>query len=214
VGASQQAPAWLAFVVFWCSSAVLLTGAFLLSAVPVDIHADRYLVGLIYAAAAVVPAVAARRVFTQAAALIGTCVLALAAIVSLSQGTATRNTEGFPTPDLAKRVSALAAANHVKVGYSGYWDAAPITWASHFGVNVYPVSVCDRGAHLCPFDLHYISSWYTPRSGTGTFLLTDSRLRLVAAPVPGLGRPAAVYRVGRLTMYVYRYDIASRFAVT
>jgi hypothetical protein len=213
-GASQYAPAWLAFVVFWCSSAVLLTGAFLLSAVPVDIHADRYLVGLIYAAAAVIPAIAARRAITQAVALIGTCVIALSAIVALSQGVATRNTAGFPPPELAKRVAAVAAANHVRIGYAGYWDAAPISWGSHFGVAVYPVSVCDQGAHLCPFDLHYISSWYTPRAGTGTFLLTDSRLPLVPAPIPGLGRPAAVYHLGRLTMYVYPYDIASRFAVT
>jgi hypothetical protein len=213
-GASQQAPAWLAFVVFWCSSAALLTGAFLLSAVPVDIHADRYLVGLIYAAAAVIPAVAARRAITQAAAVIGTCTIALAAIVSLSQGTATRNPQGFPPTDLAKRVAAIAAANHVRVGYAGYWDAAPITWAAHFDVNVYPVSVCDQGSHLCPFDLHYISSWYTPRRGTGSFLLTDSRLRLVPAPVPGLGRPAAVYHVGQLTMYVYRYDIAGKLSPT
>ena len=193
---------------------VLLTGAFLLSAVPVDIHADRYLVGLLYAAAAVIPAIAARRIFTQAVAVIGTCVIALSAIVALSQGVATRNPQGFPPTDLAKRVAAVAAANHLRVGYAGYWDAAPITWASHFGVNVYPVSVCDQGARLCPFDLHYISSWYTPRAQTGTFLLTDSRQRLVPAPVPGLGRPAAVYRLGQLTMYVYRYDIASRFAVT
>jgi hypothetical protein len=213
-GGSQHAPAWLAFVVFWCSSAVLLTAAFLLSAVPVDVHADRYLVGLIYAAAAVVPAVAARRTATQLAAVTGTCLIALAGVISLAQGTVARNTEGFPPTGLAKRVAAIAAANHLTVGYAGYWDAAPITWAGHFRTNVYPVSVCDRGAHLCPFDLHYISSWYTPRPGAGSFLLADPRLRLVTAPTPDLGRPAAVYRVGRLTMYVYRYDIASRFAVT
>jgi hypothetical protein len=213
-GASQLAPAWTGFVVFWCSSALLLTVAFLLSAVPVDIHADRYLLGLIYAAAAMVPAVAARRAVTQVAALVGTCVFALAGVISLAQGTPARNTGRFPPTDLAKRVAAVAKANHVKVGYAGYWDAAPITWASHFGVDVFPVSVCDRGAHLCPFDLHYISSWYTPRPGTGSFLLTDRRLRLVAAPTPGLGRPAAVYRIGQLTMYVYRYDIAARFAAT
>jgi hypothetical protein len=79
---------------------------------------------------------------------------------------------------------------------------------------VYPVSVCDQGAHLCPFDLHYISSWYTPRPGVGSFLLTDRRLRLVPAPTPDLGPPVAVYRVGQLTMYVYRYDLAERLSPT
>ena len=143
-----------------------------------------------------------------------TCAIALAGVVSLAQGTAARDTEGFPPTELAKRVAAIAAANHVSTGYAGYWDAAPITWAAHFRVRVYPVSVCDRGAHLCPFDLHTISSWYTPRPGVRSFLLTDPRLRLVTAPTPRLGRPAAVYHVGRLVMYVYGYDIASRFAVT
>jgi len=211
---ARVAPGRLAFFVFWCSSAMLLTAAFLLSAVPADIHADRYLVGLIYAAAAVVPVVAARRLVTQVVALVATCLFALAGVLSIAQGAPTRNTGGFPPAGLADRVAAIATANHAPVGYAGYWDAAPITWADHFRTRVYPVSVCDRGAHLCPFDLHVISSWYTPRPGTRSFLLTDPRLPLVPAPTPGLGRPLAVYHVGRLTMYVYRYDIADRFAVT
>jgi hypothetical protein len=213
-GVTHANPERLAFVVFWCSSAVLLTVGFLASAVPVDIHADRYLLGLVYAAAAVIPAIASRRVLTRAAALAGTCALALAGVISMAQGTVTRNTEGFPPTRLAKRVAAIAAAHHLQVGYAGYWDAAPITWAAHLHVLVYPVSVCDQGAHLCPFDLHYISSWYTPRPGVGSFLLTDRRLRLVPAPTPDLGPPVAVYRVGQLTMYVYRYDLAERLSPT
>jgi hypothetical protein len=141
-------------------------------------------------------------------------VVALSGIVSLAQGNATRNPEGFPPTDVATRVAAIASAHHVSVGYAAYWDAAPITWASHFRVQVYPVSVCDQGAHLCPFDLHVISSWYTPRPGSGSFLLTDARTRLVTAPTPDLGRPTAVYRVGQVTMYVYPYDIARRFSPT
>jgi hypothetical protein len=213
-GAAPANPERLAFLVFWCSSAVLLTAAFLSSTLPVDIHADRYLLGVIYAAAAVIPAIASRRVLTQAAALTGTCALALAGVISMAQGTVTRNPEGFPPPDLAKRVAAIAAANHVKVGYAGYWDAAPISWAAHFRVQVYPVSICDQGAHLCPFDLHYISSWYTPRPHTDSFLLADRRLPPLRAPTPDLGPPAAVYHVGQLTMYLYRYDVAGRLAPT
>ena len=45
-----------AFYVFWCSSAILLSLAFLFSAYPVDIYSSRYLVGMLYAAAAVLPA--------------------------------------------------------------------------------------------------------------------------------------------------------------
>ena len=41
-------------------------------------------------------------------------------------------------------------------------------------------------------------------------VLTDPSLRLVPAPTPGLGRPTAVYHVGRIAMYVYPYDLATR----
>ena len=53
---SSDDPARHAFFAYWFSSAALLTLAFILSDAPVDIHADRYLVGLLSAAAAVVPA--------------------------------------------------------------------------------------------------------------------------------------------------------------
>jgi hypothetical protein len=158
----------------------------------------------------VVPAVAAGRLLTEALAVAGTCVVALGGVASLAGGVDSRNTEGFPSQAIADRVAAIAAHNGVSVGYSGYWDAAPITWASHFRVRVYPVSICDRGQHLCRFDLHYISSWYTPRRGRGSFVLGDPSLALVPGPTPDLGRPSRVYRVGQIRMYVYRYDVAAR----
>jgi hypothetical protein len=210
VRSPRMAPGRLAFMSFWCSSAAFLTGAFLLSAIPVDIHADRYLLGLIYAAAAVVPVVAVRRRATEALAVAGTCVIALAGIVSLAQGTNTRNTGGFPSKAVAGQIAAIAAREGAQVGYSGYWDAAPITWAANFRVKVYPVSICDRGEHLCRFDLHYIDNWYTPRTAVKSFLLGDPSLALVPGPTPDLGRPSGVFRVGRITMYVYPYDIATR----
>jgi hypothetical protein len=209
----RMAPGMLAFLTFWCSSAVLLTGAFLLSSVPVDIHADRYLLGLIYAAAAVVPVVALRRNVTEAAAVAGTCVIALAGVVSLAQGTDARNTGGFPPPPEADRIAAIAAREGATVGYSGYWDAAPITWAASFRARVYPVSVCDSGAHLCRFDLHYITSWYTPRPGAKSFLLADPSLALVPGPTPDLGTPSGVFHVGQITMYVYPYDLATKVLI-
>jgi hypothetical protein len=210
VRSPRMASGRLAFMTFWCSSAAFLTVAFLVSATPVDIHADRYLVGLIYAAAAVVPVIAVRRAVTEALAIAGTCLFGLAGVVSLAQGTDARNTEGFPSPPIAARVAAIAAREGASVGYSGYWDAAPITWAAHFRVKVYPVSICDRGEHLCRFDLHYISSWYTPRPGIKSFVLGDPSLALVPGPTPDLGQPSAVFHVGQTTMYVYPYDVAGR----
>jgi hypothetical protein len=215
VTAGPPAPmqaARLPFLVFWCSSAALLTGAFLISAQPIDIHADRYLVGVIYAAAAVIPAIAVGRSLSEAAALAGTCVVALGGVVSLARGIETRNPGHFPSVTTANRIAQIAAGQHIEFGYAGYWDAAPITWASHLRVQVYPVSVCDSGAHLCHFDLHYISSWYTPRPGIRSFLLVDPELPLISAPTPDLGPPVAVYHVGRISMYVYPYDLAGRLA--
>ena len=208
--ASPEASARLAFMVFWCSSAIVLSAAFVLSATPVDIQGDRYLVGLVYAAAAVIPVIAAGRVRTEAAAVIGTCVFALSGVIAMAKGTVTNDTDRFPTAAVANQVWRLAVANHLQFGYSGYWDAAPITWAGHFRVRVYPVSVCVQNTHLCPFDLHTISSWYTPHPGVRSFLLTDSAIPLVPSPTPDLGRPSAVYHVGNLTMYVYPYDLATR----
>jgi hypothetical protein len=207
---SPAARARLAFMVFWCSSAVLLTAAFLLSATPVDIHADRYLVGLIYAAAAVIPAIAAGHSRSEAAVLAGTCIFALGGVISMGKGTVTRNTGGFLSTGDANQIARIAARDHLKFGYAGYWDAAPITWATNFRVQVYPVSICDQNAHLCRFDLHVISSWYTPCPGVGSFLLTDPSLSNVSAPTPDLGPPTAVYHIGRVTMYTYPYDLATK----
>lgn len=53
--ASEGDAARIAWCVFWGLSAVLLSAAFVVSSTPVDINSDRYLVGVIYAAAALVP---------------------------------------------------------------------------------------------------------------------------------------------------------------
>jgi hypothetical protein len=202
----------LAIVVFWCSSAILLTLAFLLSGLPLDRHADRYLVGLIYAVATVIPVFAARRSLTQAVALLGACVFALGGITSMLRGVYTRNTERFPPTSLAHQIASVAATHDLRYGYAGYWDAAPITWAAHLRVQVYPVSICDQGAHLCRFDLHVITSWYRPRPAIRSFLLVDPAHPLVSAPTPDLGAPTAIYHIGRIAMYVYPYDVASKIA--
>lgn len=221
-GASASAdaadPATTAFYVFWCTAAVLLTLAFLFSAAPVDIGADRYLVGLLYAAAAVVPAAAAGHLRVEAIVLVGTCLFSLGGIVSLADG-ATGHLRAFHPPPFtaieAQRIAQVAARHHLTVGYAGYWEAAPITWASAFRVQVYPVSVCNQDANLCRFDLHFISSWYEARRGARSFLLVDDRTsESVTAPTPDLGRPVAVYRIGPVAMYAYGYDIAAKMKVT
>jgi hypothetical protein len=210
--ADARASARTGFLVFWCSSAVLLSAGFVLSGYPGDLASYRYLLGLIYAAAAVIPLVAARRPLWQGAVLAGTCIFALAGVIGMAQKRAAHIPEQAPEPRVIPAVQRIAAREHLRIGYAGYWDAAPITWGAHYRIQLYPVSVCDRGAHLCRFDLHYISSWYTPRIGIRSFLLTDTRTRLLVRPTPDLGRPDAVYHIGQATMYVYPYDVASRLS--
>jgi hypothetical protein len=205
-------PTRVAFYVYWCSSAILLTVAFLFSAAPADIGADRYLVGLLYPAAAVIPAVVAGRPRLAAAVLAGACVFALGGVVSMAQGGTRLPMRSKPpvTTGVANQIAAIAAREHVSVGYAGYWAAAPVTLATGFRVQVYPVAVCDQRKHLCRFDLHFISSWYWPRPSSGSFLLVDPNTADVWTRTPDLGPPRAVYRIGRVVMYVYSYDLASR----
>lgn len=206
VAGVQYPAARLAFIVYWTVSAAFLTVAFLVSAAPVDLTADRYLVGVIYAAAAVVPAVLVRRRASHAVAVAATIIFALTATISIGKRTADQPT--LPSDATAKAVERIATQNHVSVGYTGYWDAAPITWATHFRVRAYPVREC--GQSLCRFYQHMISSWYVPRAGIGSFLLSDPTLPAAVSPSSALGAPSAVYRIGRLTMYIYSYDLASK----
>ena len=203
----ERAPR-IAWCVFWGSSAILLSVGFVVSSTPVDIFSDRYLVGLIYAAAALVPLLAGRSALRRAAVTAGAVVFAFTGLVSLVQGTVAGNPGHFPSYSVSAQVARIARLEHITIGYAGYWDAAPITWATRFAVKVYPVDAC--GARLCPFYLHYMSSWYTPRPGIRTFLISDPTQPVPAPAVPVLGTPSAVYHVNELTMYVYPYDIASR----
>lgn len=207
---SSPAPARLAFMVFWCSSALLLSIAFVLSANPVDIGAARYLIGLIYAVAAVIPVIAGGRLFSEAVAVAGTCLFALSGVISMAQGTVRPKMVGSLSTGVIRQIAQVARAHHLPIGYAAYWDAAPITWAAHFKPQVYPVSMCDQKVHLCRFDLHFISSWYTPRPGVRSFLLTDPWRSDVPWPPPYLGPPRAVYHVGKISLYAYPYDIARK----
>ena len=206
-GFDERAPR-LAWCIFWGSSAFLLSIGFIVSSTPVDINSDRYLVGLIYAAAALVPLLAGASIVRRAAISAGAAVFAVTGLITLAQGQPTANVTNAPSGYVAGQVARIAAREHLTVGYAGYWDAAPLTWETHFRVKVYPVQAC--GASLCSFGIHYISSWYKPHPGLRTFLISDPATSVPAPAVPELGPPSAVHHIARLTMYVYPYDIAGK----
>jgi hypothetical protein len=199
-----------AWCVFWAASAVLISASFIFSTNPMDIFSSRYLVGVIYAVAAMMAVLMTREILVRAAVTGATAVFALTGIVSLWQGQATTNTGNFPTGYAYGLVAKIAKREHLTTGYAGYWDAAPITWGTHLQVKVYPVQQCD-GENLCEYGLHNITSWYVPHAHERTFLIFDPTQPVRTPALPVLGKPSAVYKIAELTLYVYPYDIAGRF---
>lgn len=200
----------LAWWVFWVSSLVLLSAAFMLSALPENIESSRYLVGAIYAVAALVPLLAGRSAIARAGVTGAVTLYAFTGWLGLAQERIIASQPTSPSYALADAIETIASREHVSVGYAGYWDAAPLTWATHLRLHVFPVDDCDGNQHLCGYELHLITSWYTPRPATRTFLLSDSAYPgAPSAPTPDLGKPIAVHQLGSITMYVYSYDIAT-----
>ena len=204
VGANAR----LAWCLFWSSSLLVLSAAFIFSGVT-EKGSNRYLLGAIYAVAALLPLLGRRGPIARAALVGAVTVYAFSGWLALAQRRI--KPPSSPSYMLASAVQRLAIQEHLSVGYAGYWDAAPITWATHMHVKVFPVDDCEGNQHLCAFELHLITSWYTPRRGVKTFLLSDPAYPAVpSAPTPDLGPPVAVHQIGAVTMYVFPYDIASR----
>jgi hypothetical protein len=206
----RNAPARTAYVAFWAAAGLLLTAAYITSSSPVDLFSSRYLVGILYALAALVPLLAERGTRVRAMVVIGALVYCFGGMLAMARGTATENPSNFPNANVASQILTLARKNHLTRGYAGYWDAATMTWETHLAMHVFPVYSCPQS--LCAFYLHTIAGWYRPHPHTHTFLLTDSSQPFLASLPPALGRPVAGYPVGPVTMYVFDYDIATRIA--
>jgi hypothetical protein len=212
-GAVEQRAMRCAWCVFWATSATAISVSYVFSANPEgSVWSSRYLVGVIYAAAALLAVLMRGERLVRLAVIAGVSVFALNGIVSLWNGLATENTSNFPSTTLYGQVANAAAREHLSYGYAGYWDAAPITWGTHMRVQVYPLAPCN-GDQLCEFNLHYITSWYTPRPHTRSFLLYDPTQPAATPAMSTLGKPSAeIHLQGPVVMYVYPYDIASKLA--
>jgi hypothetical protein len=201
-------PARVVLITFWGVCAIGTAAVFVLSTAPVDILSSRYLVPAWFALCSLVPLMVLRWPPVRVALTLGVTVLAVASTIALARGDATDNLANWPDGALQGQLRTALQAEGLKVGYAGYWDAAPITWGTHQDLEVYPVWACD-GAKLCRFYFHNISSWYTPRPNTKTYLVVDPAQPLVAGPDPAMGKPLKTLNVGRLQVYVYDHDIAS-----
>jgi hypothetical protein len=200
----------IAYISFWASAGLLLSAAYLLSSTPFDLYSCRYLVGVLYAAVALVVLLVEYRPALRGLVVTGAFIYCLGGVIAMAQGTATKNPSRYPESRIAGQVMRIASREHLMRGYAGYWDAAPITWATKLGVHVYPVFSCPAG--LCQFYLHTIAAWYRPHPGQRSFLLTDPTQPFLATPPAELGPPSARFPIGQVTMYVYPYDIATRIS--
>jgi hypothetical protein len=197
-----------AFVVAWGSSALLVSAAFILSSTPVGLGTSRYLVGVPMAAAALVPLLARRREIV-ALVVVAASVYCFAGVLSIGRGEASQPS-GVPQQAINEFVR-LARKEHVVHGYTGFWDASPITWNSRFQVLAYPAELCAAG--ICRFSLGTDSSWYQPNGAKRSFLITDTTQPYMQGAPASLGRPAASFGVGgHYTFLVYDYDIATKIA--
>jgi hypothetical protein len=210
--AGSQEAARRAHVMFWLVTALLLSLGFVFTSVPADINTTRYVLAVGYALAALVPVVAmSRGSWARALVVAGLCLVVAGSI----RGIAARDVQAF-----AKRfpqavpgsLLQLARAEHVKYGYAGYLDAVPISWQTKEELQIYPVMPCS-GDRLCPRGVHQISSWYVPRPRTPTMLVIDQVPYQThpPGPPPSLGPARRVAKIRQFTVYIYPYDIASRF---
>jgi hypothetical protein len=206
--AGRPAPARL-LAIYWGASILFVSAAFVFTTVPAGLSSVRYVFTLWPALLTLAVLVYGRRAHVWLAVLAG--VSALIGCAELNRGWYTAATAGQPTQAEVDELERIAAANRLDHGYAGYWDAMPITLESDFKVRAYPIEPCGPTGY-CPFHLHAIEAWYTPRAGARTFYAVgDQSLKPALAPPPASwGRPAKTIRVGHLTIYVFDYDIASR----
>lgn len=199
------------FIAFWGLVLACVVAAFALTQLSGEAGNGRYLIGA-WAALAALLGILATSPPARAALLVG---VAAFGVLNVRAELAGGVPPAGPAPGLriAGEIERFAAAHGASVGYSGYWDSAPVTWETHEHVQVIPIEPCGAGAGWCVFYGNQISSWYTPRPHTHTFVLTDSRPGVpfaVALPPAGFGQPIAGESLGEgFTIFVYGRDIAS-----
>ncbi len=98
-------------------------------------------------------------------------------------------------------------------GFAPYSVAHPLTWKSESAVRAHPIHVCQPSNLACPFPPANVSTWYRPRAVPRSFIIVGPSAPPLADPQPAqFGHSTEVSRVGRYTVFLYDYDVASRLA--
>jgi hypothetical protein len=210
---ATTAPAQLArslHITYWSASAATACGAFWLAGEGTTATHYSYYDTVVFAVAAVIPLLLSAGALARSLLGAGAATFFAAGLVGLTSNFLNPPT-GFART--AAKVARIAAANHLNYGYSNWADASGLTWGTHDRVIARPVVECStqQGIDLCPGFQTYVPSWYAAQR-RHTFLLVEANgVDLSSAPTI-LGKPIAVYSFESMRMYVYSYDVASRFA--
>jgi hypothetical protein len=210
--ARAVAPGRFLYVAFWGAVLAFDAAIYLLTQLSSQAgNGDNYLLSAWVAVAALLGA------FARSSSLRGLLVIAVALFALIAFRTHVK--DGVPVygagPDraTAAAIEDFARSHGARIGYASYQDAPVISWETALKAQVYPLAPCNGPASgLCAFYIG-ISSWYTPRPRTSTFLVTDSGPAVtggaVAGTAPVFGKPVASETLGALTVYVYNHDIAA-----
>jgi hypothetical protein len=187
---------------------VVNVGAYIFSTLPTSTNPREiaFLVpaGAVLGARALVPAVipGARRAALALAAAMTVALVPLTAAATTPTATAAQ----------APLVSWLEA-HGLRYGISGYWDASDLTVVSGGDVRVRAVKPWH--GHLAELDWETKTSWYDRYRYTATFAIAG-----VGAPTNSnvtasqfetyLGRPVAIYTLGKRQILVYDYNLLRR----
>ncbi len=202
----------LVYSCFWASCVAFTSISFVLSSE--GTHGGYYLFTILYALAATVPLLAAESMRDRMFASAGVAVVAIASLVNLADTGKSLPRPLPPVAAVADRIVEIAKKEGASRGYADYWDASSLTWSKHMAVHVAPVAQCVLPKpDLCGFWFNVNTDWYRPRSNSNTFVLRDSRSEGLRQELPkSFGPPYATYELGDfITMYLYSYDVASRF---
>jgi len=118
-----------------------------------------------------------------------------------------------PVASVSDRIVEIANKESAYRGYADYWDASSLSWSEDMAVHVIPVTQCSLPkTDLCPFYFNLNTDWYRPRANINTFVLRDSTSQGVRQELPETLAPYATYKISDvITMYLFSYDVASRF---
>lgn len=206
------------FVSFWGIVASGVIAAVVLSSLVV-VNAPRsiaYLTPVFLAAAVAVP-LAARTSLQRAAVGAGAGLFCLLSALPVVQQDLVRAIRQAPYVKDGNRLLDSLASKGLTRGYASYGNASPLTFKSDGKTQVRPVWYCQvaETLTLCGFVANRLSDWYTPEPGIRTFVIGDPTLpAAISVPPAAFGPPAETFTVGSQTVFVYPYDVASRFGPT